>query len=231
MPSDESKEERLDRELIELLNELRVALPGVQVLFAFLLGVPFTQRFGEADRPPEGRLLPDVPLHCGRDGPPDRSVRVPPARLARGDKEHLLVVSNRLAIAGTAFLALAISGAVFVVTDLLFDATSAALVAAVTAAFFGWFWYGLPLFRARATSLATSPAPGRPGMWSRFSTSRTPWTFFARFSRSLIIAGCSTSPRRTTLPFSALTLICPFGMSASRKISVSTLRARVTSSG
>ena len=41
----ESKDERLDRELIELLNELRVALPGVQVLFAFLLDVPFTQRF------------------------------------------------------------------------------------------------------------------------------------------------------------------------------------------
>jgi len=47
MSGDESKEEQLDRELIELLNELRVALPGVQVLFAFLLGVPFTQRFGE----------------------------------------------------------------------------------------------------------------------------------------------------------------------------------------
>src|SRR5262245_38295622 len=45
MSSDQSKEEQLDRELIELLNELRVALPGVQVLFAFLLGVPFTQRF------------------------------------------------------------------------------------------------------------------------------------------------------------------------------------------
>src|SRR6266566_9780182 len=44
---DESEEERLDRNLNELLNELRVALPGVQVLFAFLLGVPFTQRFSE----------------------------------------------------------------------------------------------------------------------------------------------------------------------------------------
>jgi len=80
MSSDESKEEQLDRELIELLNELRVALPGVQVLFAFLLGVPFTQRFGQ-------------------------------------------------------------------VCDMLFDAPSAAVVAALTAAFFGWFWYGLPLLR------------------------------------------------------------------------------------
>src|SRR6059036_3217871 len=59
MSSDESKEEQLDRELIELLNELRVALPGVQVLFAFLLGVPFTQRFGQVRhalrRPQRGR--------------------------------------------------------------------------------------------------------------------------------------------------------------------------------
>ena len=43
----ETHEERVNRELIELLNELRVVLPGVQVLFAFLLGVPFTQRFGQ----------------------------------------------------------------------------------------------------------------------------------------------------------------------------------------
>jgi hypothetical protein len=65
----------------------------------------------------------------------------------QADKEHLLVASNRLAIAGTTFLAAAISGTVFVVTDLVFDATSAALIAAATAALFGWFWYGLPLLR------------------------------------------------------------------------------------
>jgi hypothetical protein len=65
----------------------------------------------------------------------------------RGDKEHLLRISNGLAISGTVFLALAISGSVFVVTDMLFEQTSAALVAAATAAVFGWFWYGLPLLR------------------------------------------------------------------------------------
>ena len=57
------------------------------------------------------------------------------------------MVANPLVIAGTVFLALAISGSVFVVTDMLFEATSAALVAAATAAFFGWLWYGLPLLR------------------------------------------------------------------------------------
>jgi len=147
MSSDESKEEQLDRELIELLNELRVALPGVQVLFAFLLGVPFTQRFGEVtDIPKDAYFLTFLCTAIAT------ALLIAPSayhRLnwQRGDKEHLLVVSNRLAIAGTAFLALAISGAVFVVTDMLFEPTSAAVVAAATAAFFGWFWYGLPLLR------------------------------------------------------------------------------------
>jgi hypothetical protein len=147
MAGDESKEERLDRELIELLNELRVALPGVQVLFAFLLGVPFTQRFGGASD-----LQKDVYFLTFLFTAIATALLIAPSayhRLEwrRGDKEHLLVVSNRLAIAGTVFLALAISGAVFVVTDMLFDAPSAAIVAALTAAFFGWFWYGLPLLR------------------------------------------------------------------------------------
>jgi Family of unknown function (DUF6328) len=147
MSSDESKEEQLDRELIELLNELRVALPGVQVLFAFLLGVPFTQRFGEVTD-----LQKDVYFLTFLCTAVATALLIAPSayhRLEwrRGDKEHLLVVSNRLAISGTVFLALAISGAVFVVTDMLFDAPSAAVVAALTAAFFGWFWYGLPLLR------------------------------------------------------------------------------------
>ncbi len=147
MSGDESKEEQLDRELIELLNELRVALPGVQVLFAFLLGVPFTQRFGEVTE-----LQKDVYFLTFLCTATATGLLIAPSayhRLdwRRGDKEHLLVVSNRLAISGTVFLALAISGAVFVVTDILFDETSAAVFAAVTAAFLGWFWYGLPLLR------------------------------------------------------------------------------------
>jgi len=148
---EESKDERLDRELIELLNELRVALPGVQVLFAFLLGVPFTQRFAQVTD-----LQKDVYFVTFLCAAIATALLIAPSayhRLEwrRGDKEHLLVVSNRLAIAGTAFLALSISGTVFVVTDLLFNETSAAVLAGLTAAFFGWFWYGMPLLR-RLTS-------------------------------------------------------------------------------
>jgi hypothetical protein len=145
----ESKEERLDRELIELLNELRVALPGVQVLFAFLLGLPFTQRFRTVTD-----LQRDVYFLTFLSTAAATALLIAPSayhRLEwrRGDKEHLLVVSNRLAIAGTVFLALAIAGAVFVVTDVLFETASAAVLAAVTAAFFGLFWYALPLWRRR----------------------------------------------------------------------------------
>ncbi|MEK6274977.1 MAG: DUF6328 family protein [Actinomycetota bacterium] len=147
MPGSESKEERLDRELIEFLNELRVALPGVQVLFAFLLGLPFTQRFSQVSD-----LQKDVYFLTFMCTAAATALLIAPSAYHRlewrqGDKEHLLVISNRLAIAGTAFLALAITGAVFVVTDVLFESTSAALLAGGTAAFFGWFWYGMPLLR------------------------------------------------------------------------------------
>ncbi len=143
----ESKDERLDRELIEFLNELRVALPGVQVLFAFLLGVPFTQRFAQVTD-----LQKDVYFVTFLCAAVATALLIAPSAYHRlewrqGDKEHLLVVSNRLAIAGTTFLALSISGTVFVVTDVLFNETSAAVIAGLTAAFFGWFWYGMPLLR------------------------------------------------------------------------------------
>jgi hypothetical protein len=147
MGGNESKEERQDRELIELLNELRVALPGVQVLFAFLLAVPFTQRFDQVTE-----LQKDVYFLTFLCAAVATALLIAPSAYHRlewrlADKEHLLVVSNRLAISGTVFLALAISGAVFVVTDMLFDAPSAAVVAGLTAALFGWLWYGLPLLR------------------------------------------------------------------------------------
>jgi hypothetical protein len=147
--AEESKEERLDRELIELLNELRVALPGVQVLFAFLLGVPFTQRFAQATDLQKDAYFVTFLCTAGAT-----ALLIAPSAYHRltwrqGDKEHLLVVSNGLTIAGTFFLAVAIAGSVFVVTDLIFPTTAAALVAAATAAFYALFWYVLPILRRR----------------------------------------------------------------------------------
>jgi uncharacterized protein DUF6328 len=144
---EETKEERLNRELIELLNELRVALPGVQILFAFLLTVPFTQRFNQGTD-----LQRNMYFFTFLCAAASTALLIAPSAYHRltwrqHDKDHLLKVSNALSIAGTVFLAIAMSSTVFVVTDVLFDATAAAFVAAATAAFYAWFWYVMPLLR------------------------------------------------------------------------------------
>jgi Family of unknown function (DUF6328) len=143
----ETEEERIDRELIELLNELRVALPGVQVLFAFLLTVPFTQRFRELTDVQEYIFF--VALLCTTMGSvlliaPSAYHRL---RFREHDKKQMLFTANRLAIAGTVFLALAMTSAVYLVTDLVFHAALTVVVTALAAGAFAWFWYGLPLLR------------------------------------------------------------------------------------
>jgi cation transport ATPase len=144
---EESEQERINRELIELLNELRVALPGVQVLFAFLLAVPFTQRFRQLTDAQEYAFF--LSLLCTAFGSvlliaPSAYHRL---RFRQHDKEQLIQTANRLSIAGTIFLALAMTSAVYLITDLLFNAPVTLIVTAVTGATFAWFWYGLPLSR------------------------------------------------------------------------------------
>jgi predicted membrane channel-forming protein YqfA (hemolysin III family) len=144
---DESKDERLDRELIELLNELRVALPGVQVLFAFLLAVPFTQRFEQLTSTQEGVFFASFLATAVATVlliAPSAYHRL---RWREHDKEQMLLTSNRLAIAGTIFLALAMVAVVYLVTDLLFGSTATGIATALSGALFAWFWYGLPLTR------------------------------------------------------------------------------------
>jgi VIT1/CCC1 family predicted Fe2+/Mn2+ transporter len=141
------EESRLDRELIELLNELRVALPGVQVLFAFLLAVPFTQRFEEITELQKYTFF--VALLATMAG---TVLMIAPTayhrlRFRDHDKERMLHTANRLAVGGTVFLALAMTATVFLITDMLFKSVVTALVTAATAALFAWFWYGLPLSR------------------------------------------------------------------------------------
>ena len=140
--------EDLNRELIELLNELRVVLPGVQVLFAFLLAVPFTNGWTHVTD-----LQRDVFFLAFIATAIASILLIAPSsyhrlRWREGDKEHMLETSNRLAIAGTAFLALGMTAAVFLITDILFKAPWAALTTALIAGAFTWFWYGLPLIRA-----------------------------------------------------------------------------------
>jgi predicted membrane channel-forming protein YqfA (hemolysin III family) len=144
---EESQDERLDRELIEFLNELRVVLPGVQVLFAFLLTVPFANRFTAITN-----LQRQVFFAVFLCTTAATALLIAPSayhrlRWREYDKEQMLRTSNRLAIAGMVFLSLALVGAAFLVTDLLFHPAAAAVVTAAVAIFFAWFWWALPLSR------------------------------------------------------------------------------------
>ena len=137
----------LNRELIELLNELRVVLPGVQVLFAFLLAVPFANGWTRVTE-----LQRDVFFVAFLATAVASILLIAPSsyhrlRWREGDKEHMLETANRLAIAGTVFLALGMTAVVFLITDILFKATWAAVTAAVVGGACTWFWYGLPLLR------------------------------------------------------------------------------------
>jgi hypothetical protein len=152
--------ERADRELIELLNELRIALPGVQVLFAFLLGIPFTQRFAQLDANDRrvffGAVLATVAATICLMAPSAHHR----LRFRSGVKEQLLKVANKLAIAGFVLLAVAITAVTYVITDEMYPGTLPRVVAAVLAAAFAVVWFVLPLFFRRAP---TPPHLGRPG--------------------------------------------------------------------
>jgi hypothetical protein len=145
--AEESHEERINRELIELLNELRVALPGVQIMFAFLLAVPFTQRFATVTELQKDAFM--AALLCSLAGTafliaPSAFHRI---RFRDRDKEALIKTANVFAIAGLVFLALGMTAVVFLVTDMLFRGVFTAIVTAVTAALFAVVWFVLPLLR------------------------------------------------------------------------------------
>jgi hypothetical protein len=146
---DESRHQRVNRELIELLNELRVALPGVQVLFAFLLAVPFSSGYT--------RITPfqrDVFFATLVATAISTAFFIAPSAYHRwhfrnADKERLLLTSNTFALVGFLFLAISMVGVVVLITDVIYS-DEAAIVSGVAAALlFGGLWAALPLARRR----------------------------------------------------------------------------------
>jgi hypothetical protein len=143
----ETHKERVDRELLELLNELRVALPGVQFLFAFLLIVPFQQtaaRTTEFQRDIYFLTLLAVCVATGLLIAPAAQHRV---LFRQQDKEALLRRSSRSAYAGLIALAVAIATAVLLVTDVLFSRTQAWATAGAVAALLAWWWIVVPFWQ------------------------------------------------------------------------------------
>jgi hypothetical protein len=144
---DETKEERLDRELEEMLQELRVALPGVQILFAFLLTVPFNNRFERVTE-----LQKDVYFIALLAALASITCLIAPTafhriRFREYDKEALVVAGTWLARIGLVFLALALIACVFFVTDFIFDSATATVVAAAGGLALVGLWFVIPIAR------------------------------------------------------------------------------------
>jgi hypothetical protein len=140
------QQEKAHRRLIELLQELRVALPGVQVLFGFLLVVPFSARWGRVTA-----FQQDLYFACLLCSAAATAFLIAPSAIhrldfGRGDKPRIVQVSNVLAIAGLTFLALAVVGVVLLITDVLYGSSAAIGYTAGVAATFVVLWYAIPLF-------------------------------------------------------------------------------------
>jgi Family of unknown function (DUF6328) len=150
--SAETPDERADRELIELLNELRVALPGVQVLFAFLLTIPFAQRFTTLDASDRRIYFAAVLATAAATMfliAPTAHHRL---RFRDSVKEHLLRVANVFTVLGLVCLAFSVTAATYVIADVVYPGTLPRIVAASLAGAFVLGWLVVPLlFRPRPT--------------------------------------------------------------------------------
>jgi hypothetical protein len=144
---DEGNKERVDRELIELLNELRVALPGVQILFAFLLVLPFQQGWDQ---------ISDVERHVYFAALVASAVAsallIAPSvyhrlNFRRRNKERMLFDSNRILIAGSAFVAIGIACSIFLVADVVYGAPISIVVTVLALALYAALWGVFPLMR------------------------------------------------------------------------------------
>ena len=144
---DETEEERLDRNLGELLQELRIALPGVQVLFAFLLAVPFQQEFAKISQFEKKVYFATLLLTAL-----SAALLIAPTAYHRltfryQQKHRLVFIANRCAIGGLLALALAMICAVMLITDVLFGTVTTVVVVAFGVGMFGTLWLVLPLRR------------------------------------------------------------------------------------
>ena len=147
---EETEQERVDRNLQEMLGELRVALPGVQVLFAFLLVVPFNQRFSQITDFERTvyfatMLFTTAATICLIS--PTVHHRL---EFRRQDKDLIVKTGNRIVILGLALLAIAMTGAVVFVTSFLYSNTTVIVAAALTALAFFALWFAIPLRRMLA---------------------------------------------------------------------------------
>ncbi|HEY2321091.1 MAG TPA: DUF6328 family protein [Solirubrobacteraceae bacterium] len=155
----ETSLERCDRNLVELLQEVRVVQTGVQVLFGFLLMAPLTARFQHL----HGRQHAEYYVSFALAGLAAFLLIAPTAYhralFRRGDKEYLVVVANRLTIAGLGAVAISMTGATMFVSDVIFGPWPAIIAGGLAALTCLALWGILPLMRRRQIR----PGPCRAG--------------------------------------------------------------------
>jgi hypothetical protein len=145
---EEDPKARLEREHNELLQELRSLIPGAQVLLGFLLAISFTTPFGDltdGERYVYYGTLVSTAVALVLFMAPAAHHRL---RFREGDKDYLLRKANREAIAGTVASSLALTGVLYLVTDLVFGAAEAIVAAAAFFVFAAWRWWAYALYRA-----------------------------------------------------------------------------------
>jgi hypothetical protein len=144
---DETPDEQLDRNTIELLNELRVAGTGIQVMFGFLLVVPFNAGWSKTTS--FERTVYFVTL--GLVAVAAFLLMAPPVQhrllFRHHEKRYLLAAANRLAIAGMAFLALGFTGILVLLSDYVVGGIAPIIAGVLTLALTGGLWFALPLAR------------------------------------------------------------------------------------
>jgi Family of unknown function (DUF6328) len=144
---DETAEERLDRNTMELLNELRVAGTGIQVMFAFLLVVPFNTGWRHVSS--FGRTEYYVTLLCVAIAAvlliaPSIHHRI---LFRHHEKRYLVALANRLAIYAMAFLAAGFTGILVLVSDVVAGGAAPVLAGVISAAGISALWFGIPVAR------------------------------------------------------------------------------------
>jgi hypothetical protein len=146
------EESKRDRQMMELLNELRVALPGVQILFAFLLTVPFAQGFQRVTETQKDLYYATLLATCAATIcliAPSATHRL---RFHKRDRAYLIETANTYLIVGLVFLGLAIVLAVILITDFLYDGAIVWISPLIAGVLLAALWFGRPLARGDRSS-------------------------------------------------------------------------------
>jgi hypothetical protein len=154
--------ERADRNLTELLQEVRLAQNGVQVLFGFLLALAFQSRFRATS---EFQRIDYLVTLLAAGG--SAILMIAPTAFhrilfRRGDKEYLVKIANRVTMAGLGAMAIAMVGVILLITDFLFGSVTAAIVTGCAAGGCLILWFVLPVARRRRLTRSPAQAPPTP---------------------------------------------------------------------